>query len=247
MDEKRTAPARIRFFVEQEAWTTQAAIIFMALSAVFRLIGSIGRWGDSTYTATQIVLPLTCNLLFILFLVLFGRRAIWTTALPVLGGVVFFIIKSLGFESWWHTLLCIGLYLLVAIVYLGTVTGVIRTKWLLPPLFALPFVYHILAEDLPALRNTEDPVSFSAGMLEISVLCIMLALLFTGLALKVKKKAIEGDLPRIRDPKVIPPARLREKSRTEPEEGQKPAESADKAAIESEPGAPESETTETEE
>ena len=34
-------------------------------------------------------------------------------------------------------------YLLGAVLYTGTVFGIIRTKWLLVPLFGLPFLYHI--------------------------------------------------------------------------------------------------------
>ena len=210
MEKTEKRPARVKFFVEQEGWATQAAIIFMALSAVLRLIGSVGRWGDTTFATAQIALPLISNLLFILFLVLFGRKALWTTAMPVLGGVAFFIIKATAFPSWLHMFLCILLYLLVAILYVGTVFGLIRTKWLLPPLFGLPFLYHVFVEDLAALRDKANPVSFSDGLMEMSVLCIMLALFFTGIAMKQKKPVIEGDLPKIKAPRVIPPARLRE-------------------------------------
>ena len=37
-------------------------------------------------------------------------------------------------------------------------------------------MYHVFVEDLPALSNTVQPVTFSAGMQEMSVLCIMAAL-----------------------------------------------------------------------
>ena len=210
MDQSKKQAKRVKYYVEQEGWSIQAAIIFMSLSAVFRLVGSVGHWSDSVYAATQIALPLISNLLFILLLVLFGRKALWTTAIPVLAGVVFFILKATAFDSWLHTFLCILLYLLVAILYVGTVFGLIRTKWLLPPLFLLPFLYHVFVEDMAALRDKANPISFSEGVLELSVLCIMLALFFTGLAMKPKKTVIEGDLPKIKAPKVIPPARLRE-------------------------------------
>ena len=75
----------------------------------------------------------------------------------------------------------------------GTVTGSIGTKWLLPPLFGLPFIYHVFVEDLPALSNTAQPVTFSAGMQEMSVLCIMAALFCTGMGLKKRQPAEPGD------------------------------------------------------
>ena len=74
------------------------------------------------------------------------------------------------------------------------------------PLFALPLLYHIFVEDLPALNNAAEPVSFAAGMQEMSVLCIMLALLCLSLAMNKKTPQLEdADLPKIKDPVVIPP------------------------------------------
>ncbi len=202
--EKKSAP-RAKFYVEQQHWAVQTAIIFMALSAVFRIVGCWGKWDESFFAATQIALPLMCNILFILCLVLLGKKALWLSAVPVILGVVFFIIKSFTFDSWLHTVLCILLYLLVAVLYTGTVFGVIRTKWLLLPLFGLPFLYHIFVEDLAALRDTANPVTLSAGLQEISVLCVMLALFFTAIAMKKKKPQTEVELPKMKAPKVIAP------------------------------------------
>lgn len=196
---------RAKFYVEKNSALVHAAVIFMALSAVFRLVGCWGMWGDQFFAASQIGLPLVCNLLFILFILLLGGRAFWTTSLPVILGVVFFIIKSFTFDSWLHTVLCILLYMLVAVLYSATAFGIIRTKWLLVPLFGLPFVYHIAVEDAAALRA--GTVTFAAGMQEVSVLCIMLALLFTALAMKKRKTIEDVELPKIKGPKVIVPAK----------------------------------------
>ena len=205
MEKKEKSKPRAKFYVEQQHWAVQTAIIFMALSAVFRIVGCWGKWDESFFAATQIALPLMCNILFILCLVLLGKKALWLSAVPVILGVVFFIIKSFTFDSWLHTVLCILLYLLVAVLYTGTVFGVIRTKWLLPPLFGLPFLYHIFVEDLAALRDTANPVTLSAGLQEISVLCVMLALFFTAIAMKKKKPQTEVELPKMKAPKVIAP------------------------------------------
>ena len=179
--------SRVKYYVERQSFFARAAVTLMLLSAVFRLIGCWGLWGDPYFAATQIALPLACCLVFVLFLLLLGKRLFAATSLPVLLGVVFFIIKSFTFDSWVHTVLCILLYLLVAVLYTATAFGYVHTKWLLVPLFGLPFLYHIFVEDLAALRNTENPLSFSAGMQEMSVLCVMLALLCTALAMKKKK------------------------------------------------------------
>ena len=224
---------KIKFYTERNSFGVQAMIILMALSVAFRVIGCWGLWSDRSFALAQIALPIGSALLLIAFVWLFGKRALWTTFIPVILGAVFFIVKSLGFESMVHTVLCILLYAAVIALYTGTVFGVIRTKWILAALFGLPFLYHIFVEDLPALRDTANPVSFSGGMQEMSVLCIMLGLFC--LALSMKKTIVEPviHLPRIRKPK---PAAEQEAS----EEAAADQEAADQAAA---PAAPDASQT----
>ena len=224
---------KIKFYTERNSFGVQAMIILMALSVAFRVIGCWGLWSDRSFALAQIALPIGSALLLIAFVWLFGRRALWTTFIPVILGAVFFIVKSLGFESMVHTVLCILLYAAVIALYTGTVFGVIRTKWILAALFGLPFLYHIFVEDLPALRDTANPVSFSGGMQEMSVLCIMLGLFC--LSLSMKKTIVEPviHLPRIRKPK---PAAEQEAS----EEAAAVEEAADQAAA---PAAPDASQT----
>ena len=194
---------KVRFYVERSSFGVQTMTVLMALSSAFRIIGCWGLWNDRSYALTQIALPIVSALLFIACIWLLGKRALWVSFIPVMLGAVFFIIKSLGFESTVHTILCILLYTAVIALYLCTVFGIIRTKWILVLLFGLPFLYHIFVEDLAALRNTANPVSFAAGMQEMGVLCIMLGLFF--LALSMKKSVTEQTphLPKIRKPKVV--------------------------------------------
>ena len=224
---------KIKFYTERNSFGVQAMIILMALSVAFRVIGCWGLWSDRSFALAQIALPIGSALLLMAFVWLFGRRALWTTFIPVILGAVFFIVKSLGFESMVHTVLCILLYAAVIALYTGTVFGVIRTKWILAALFGLPFLYHIFVEDLPALRDTANPVSFSSGMQEMSVLCIMLGLFC--LSLSMKKTIVEPviHLPRIRKPK---PAAEQEAS----EEAAADQEAADQAAA---PAAPDASQT----
>ena len=191
---------RVKFYTERNSFGVQAMIILMALSIAFRLIGCWGLWNDRSFALTQIALPIGSALLLMVFVWLFGRRALWLSFIPVILGAVFFIIKSLGFESTVHTVLCILLYAAVIALYSGTVFGLIQTKWILVALFGLPFLYHIFIEDLPALGDTVNPVSFSGGMQEMSVLCIMLGLFC--LSFSMKKSIVEPiHLPRIMKPK----------------------------------------------
>ena len=201
---------KVKFSVEPNSFGVQAMVILLALSIVFRVIGCWGLWTDRNYLAFQICLPILSALLMILFVWLFGRRALWITVLPVFLGVVFFIIKSLGFESQLHTVLCILLYILVLAVYFCTVFAIFKTKWFLVPLFGLPFLYHVFVEDLAALRDTANPVSFADGMQEMGVLCIMLGLLFLSLSMKKTVLEEEVELPKIKPPKVMKPGKLPE-------------------------------------
>ena len=205
MNPEANENVRVKYYIDRKSFWAQAAVTLMLISAVFRIIGCWGMWKDPAFAWTQIVLPISCNVLFALCVVLLGGKGFFLSALPVLLGVVFFIIKSFGFASKIHMVLCILLYLIVAVLYTGTVTGSIRTKWLLPPLFGLPFLYHIFVEDLPAISNEAVQVTFSAGMQEISVLCVMSALFCTGMGLKKRKAETMPELPKIADPIVVVP------------------------------------------
>lgn len=195
---------KLRYSVSRHNIFVKLSAILMAMSALLRLIGYWGFWAnkDATFIYTQIALPVLCNVLFIIIVLYMGKRLFSLTAIPVLLGVVFFIIKALGFDSILHTILCILLYILVAMLYTGTVFGVIRTKWLLVPLFGLPFVYHILVEDRNTLLANEHAMSLAEWLPEISVLCIMLALLLITFAMKKRdfsKPAAEPDEQEIID------------------------------------------------
>lgn len=205
---------KVRFWVDKKSFLVQAAVILMALSAVFRLIGCWGLWNDPFFAATQIALPLCCAMLFIVCLLLFGKRAFVLTCVPFLAGIVFFIVKAFTFESWIHTVLCLMLYIGLSVLYVLTVFGSAKIRYLLPPIFAAVFLYHVFVEDLAALRDTANPVTLSSGMQEISVLCIILAMFFVTLAMK-RVKTEEPELPKIKAPKVIPPKKDGEDSPAE--------------------------------
>ncbi len=199
---------QVKFYIERNSFGVQAMVILLSLSIVFRIIGCWGLWTDRNFLMLQIALPVFSALLLIVSVLLLGKRALWISFIPVLLGVVFFIIKSLGFESMLHTILCIVLYVVVIVLYFCTVFGILPTKWALVILFGLPFLYHIFVEDLAALRDTENPVSFAAGMQEMGILCIMLGLFFLSLSMKktvIEKEPAAGELPKIKGPKMLIP------------------------------------------
>jgi len=160
--------------------------LLMLSSGVVRLIWAFGETEiPRSLFWFQIVLPLLANVTFILILVQDGRDRLYRTAIPVWLGCVFFAVKSLGFASLLHTVLCLCLYALVAVLYTATVTGRVPTQKLLWPLFGLPLLYHIFVEDRG--RNWGE----GELLQEISVLCCMAALLCISLAMK-KKPVEEG-------------------------------------------------------
>lgn len=184
---------KLRYSVSRKNFFVKLSAFFMLLSMLCRLLGYWGFWANQTsdFVLTQILLPVMCNLLFVVVILYMGRRFFALSCVPVILGVVFFIIKALGFDSVIHMILCICLYLAVAIIYTATVFGVIRTKWLLAPLFGLPLLYHIFVEDLSTLRADENAMSLGEWLPEISVLCIMLSLLLICFAMKKRDFAAE--------------------------------------------------------
>ena len=167
---------KIRYSVSRKNFFVKLAVIFMILSALCRFLGYWGFWSNQKagFITFQIALPILCNLLFIVLVLYAGRRFFGLTFIPVILGVMFFIIKAFGFDSILHTILCICLYLAVAFIYTATVFGVIRTKWLLAPLFGLPLIVHIyLDRDMIAPKG--QTVALAELLPEISVLCIMAA------------------------------------------------------------------------
>lgn len=184
---------KLRYSVSRKNFFVKLSAFFMLLSMLCRPLGYWGFWANQTsdFVLTQILLPVMCNLLFVVVILYMGRRFFALSCVPVILGVVFFIIKALGFDSVIHMILCICLYLAVAIIYTATVFGVIRTKWLLAPLFGLPLLYHIFVDDLSTLRADENAMSLGEWLPEISVLCIMLSLLLICFAMKKRDFAAE--------------------------------------------------------
>lgn len=183
---------KIRYSVSKSNFFVKLAVIFMLLSVLCRFLGYWGFWSNqkSGFIIFQIALPILCSLLFVVLILYAGRRLFSLTFIPVLLGVMFFIIKAFGFDSILHTILCICLYLAVAFIYTATVFGVIRTKWLLAPLFGLPLIVHIYL-DRDMIAPADKAVELSELLPEISVLCIMAALLCTCFAMKRRDFAAE--------------------------------------------------------
>lgn len=93
---------KIRYSVSRKNFFVKLAVIFMILSALCRFLGYWGFWSNQTagFVTFQIVLPILCNLLFIVLVLYAGRRFFSLTFIPVILGVMFFIIKASGLTAY---------------------------------------------------------------------------------------------------------------------------------------------------
>ena len=191
-----------RLYVEKDGFWTEASMLLMGLAMVFLLIGSIGRWEDLHYLITMVALPVCSGLLFLLCLLLFGKRAFWTTVIPVVAGVVYFVFRIMDMENELIKVGFIAFYVVIVVLY-AMVFSHGKLKWLLAAVLLGIFAYRIGVKDLPVLMDRENPVSFLAGMDEMSVLGILLSLLFLSFAMKTPKKE-PAPAPEIPEPEPVP-------------------------------------------
>ncbi len=225
---------RIKFYTEKDSFWVHSASILLAMAMVFQFIGCWGLWGDRFTVLTQLLLPLGSYLLFVLLLNLLGKSALWLTVLPFLGGVAFYGLHAWNAESKLVMVIGITYCVLAIVLYSGTVIALIRTKWLLLPLFAIPFCYRAFYRDVLLLQDAENPVVFADGMREMSLLCVLLALTLLTLGMKklVKERKVHGKKSETQPESTITP---------EPEPAPVAVEAAP-AVIEAAPAAPEATT-----
>ena len=157
------------------------SMAFMAVSLLARLVYYVPQGLTGFDWWVYLGIPVAATVWFPVALILWGKRTLLPTCVSVFGGVFYFIVKAFTFAHWWHTALCICLYLAVLVLYCLTVTGVIPTKKLLYPLFGLPLAFHLFVEDV---KNYIIPgADLHTWLPEISVLCIMAALLCVSVAM----------------------------------------------------------------
>lgn len=195
------------FFVEKGSFFAHAAVTVLVISIAARLLGTMTLWGDMPSLIGHVLLPVGCSLLFILFILLLGRIALWTTILPVLGGAAFFILAVFAEGPGWPLFVCIALAFLAAFLYTATLLGMLRSKWLLVLVFLLIFAYQVVFRAIPVFSDTRDPVGFSDGMKLLSSMGMVFAMFCAALSFKRRlRPESEPELPKIKDPVVVAPA-----------------------------------------
>ncbi|MGM9523407.1 MAG: hypothetical protein ACI3VU_03200 [Faecousia sp.] len=172
-----------KFTVKPNNGFAVASMLLMALSAVLRLIYYPQKALSCPEAWLYLYLPLLSAVLFIVFLLLWGRRTLVPLCLPVAGGVAFFILKAFTFASPLHTALCCVLYGAVLVLTCLIFCGILRIKYLLYPLFALPLLVHA-AMDIHELFFAAERTPLSEFPSEASALCIMASLLCLAIAME---------------------------------------------------------------
>lgn len=166
------------------------AAALMAAAAALRCAYFLPRWGATggLDLALQFFLPLLSALIYCYALLAKGGKLYLLSTLAVFFGVVFFIVKAQGFAQAWHTVLCTLLYLLVFMLYTLTALGVMPS--LLPQklVFGLPLLFHLGQDILYPAANMAQ-----SALPELSVLCIMAALLSGTFALKQIKTGCQKE------------------------------------------------------
>lgn len=161
---------------------------FMLFSAIVRLWHYLPAPMDALTMWVHVVMPVSAAIIFLSGMLAGGRAARPAAIIATALGVAFFIIKAASFTPL-HRTLCTILYLAVLVLFISTLLGLLPTKKLLYPLFGLPLIYHILVEDTQLYFFADPPVPVWNWMPEISVLCIMAALLSLSFALETKPRS----------------------------------------------------------
>lgn len=189
------------FSIDKKSFCARAAVVCMLLAVVFRVIGCFDLVlnFNSVTSVTVLILPVACCLVFVLCIVLIGKKGFWFSFLPVLLGMVFFVLRALTDDNMMgeklpvlHIAVCIVLYLVILVLYSCTVFGAIKTKWICALIFLLAFAYHVVMEDYPNFRTA----TMNQIMNELSVLLIILGMFFACLGLKkLEKPVISSTVP----------------------------------------------------
>lgn len=177
---------RCPYTVDRSRPSAIVSMLLMALCVLIRctyyaLVGT-----DAATLTIYLALPCLAALWLIAVILFWGKTRVALSCLSVLAGVAFFMVKATTFESELHTTLCMILYSGVLVLYTLVMLGLIP-KVLLYPLFSLPLLYHVFVEDMQLYILADPPVPFVEWLPEISVLCIMGALLALSFALEKKK------------------------------------------------------------
>ena len=169
----------LRFCVDYKRPLAILSMVAFALAVPFRIMGYADKLTDPLYGITQVLLPVLCSVLMIAVIIAKGKKAFWLSVIPVSLGVISFMVKLFidpRKVSFLHHAAAIVLYLAVIVLWLLTVLYIIKTKWVLVILFILPFIKHLVMDDIPIFLGKAPMIAADMWYKEISMLLTMVAL-----------------------------------------------------------------------
>ena len=194
-----------QYVLDRKSFCGKAAILCLFLAMVFRCVGGLLNLTifEDRFATVEFLLPVGCCILYILCILIFGRRWFKISVVPFLLGVMACVLRLYSYdnllqqEASFERILCsIFFYLIVASAYSGIVLGSLRGKTLLLLLFLVPLGSHAWFEIYPLFRDGIR-VEPSLILMELSVLCVIVAMLFAaaGMHLGVPGSRSTGSKP----------------------------------------------------
>lgn len=191
-----------RLTIDRKKFWGKTAVILLLLSAVLRGVAAIlarAMLKGDLFATVEFILPAVACLLYVLTIVLFGKKGFILSAVPFIAGVLGFIMRLFSYDNLlqepWplrHAFLSVLVYLVVLSVYSATVSGGLRTKWILAPLFLLVLLYHTVMEVYPVFASRAH-VELSGIFAEASIYALLLGLLAGSVGLSRKRKDEKPD------------------------------------------------------
>jgi len=214
---------KIRYSVSGRNVFIRIAVTLMILSVLFRLMGYWGFWKNQTacFNYMQLLLPALSCIIYAVMLLKIGEKHFAFTLIPVYMGVVFFVVKAVDMKLF-PMILCIAVSVLFGVVYTLTVFGGLPSKWALIGITAVPLLYQLIVRDGATLLAKENSMTMAEFIPELSILCILTALLLTAIAMKKytpeDPDAIMGDVEGENTPETAEVSTLPESIAETPQE-----------------------------
>lgn len=199
-----------RLYLDKNSFCTGASSTCMVMAIVFCIFGSIQNSTGIVNLLLICVIPVVSLLLYLLCIIMFGKRLFVVSCIPAVIWFAHAVLKSINRDDRIATLLFIIMYLILAVLYCCTLSGAFRYRKLAAVISFLPVLYLVFIRDWNVITGVET-VSFSAIMLEMSSLSVLTGFAFALAGLRTKdiattekSKGIAPPLPGNRNIKSEP-------------------------------------------
>ena len=191
----------IRYTFDRKSFFGKAAIFCLILSVVLRGIGGLLNRTifEDWFTIVEFGLPILCALLYVICLLIFGRKWFKVTVFPFVLGVMACVVRLFSFDNLMQQevsveriLVSVFFYLVVTALYSAVAFGGLRARILLFLLFLVPLGYHAVFEIYPTVLSGFG-LNLSLILMELSVLAVIFAMIFVSLALSSKPRVSPVD------------------------------------------------------